>query len=153
MVETSGSQLVVAPVEATVGGLCEAVKVASRAIEVLPETPMSASGVNFRYRFDAIPDELLKAVGSSLDDRLAEADLRIVGRLLKRSVTWKQGVLNVEVHEAEDASGLLLLNFHRPSMDGKALVEWLGQWEAMVAEVKRLSGSTFKVKIEEGNDE
>jgi hypothetical protein len=153
MVVPSGRSLVISPIEPTAKRLGEACAVAARAIESLPETPFSAAGVNLRYQFDAMPDELLNALGSSLDDRLAEANFRTVERSLKRAVRWEQGVLNIQVQETENASGLLVLNFHRQSAEGGELREWLGQLQMMMQEANRLLASTLRVMIQKEDED
>jgi len=153
MVVPSESGLLVVPTEPTPEALRHAVEVASRAIDSLPETPFTAAGINLRYQFDILPDELVQPLTSSLDDQLGDAELKIEGRMLKRTVGWNQGVLNVEIHMNDDASGALMFNFHRQSSDILELKDWLGQVEAMIDRSEHLLSSTFKVRIEENEDE
>lgn len=69
-VAPSGMQLTVGPEQSAFSGLQEAAEIAARAIEDLPETPVRAAGVNIRYRFDSIPDQLQSAIGAPIDNLL-----------------------------------------------------------------------------------
>ena len=145
----SSNRLVVAPINCTAQGLGKASKLAIKAIQSLPETPTTAAGINVRYRFDSLPDELIKIGSSGLDDRLAETDQKILAKTLRRSLAWKAGLLNIEVHEGQDASGFLIFNFHRESTKGRDLEEWLGQVESMTTSIEGMLQRTLKVKSNE----
>ncbi len=114
---------------------------------------MTGAGVNLRYRFESVPDELLKALQSTLDDSLSEADQRIIGRALKRSVSWRQGQLNIEVVEDEKSGATVVLNFHRQSQVAQELQEWIGQADAMISTAKHLMTKTLKVTLEDQPNE
>jgi hypothetical protein len=133
--------------EQSADAIVRAAELAGRAITSLPETPVSAAGVNFRFRFGALPDELIAALKSPLDDRLSHADLRIRGRSLKRILGWKQGALNVDLQEHEDAAGILLFNFHLASSVGNELVAWLGQARTMHEHAIALLTGPFEAKL------
>jgi hypothetical protein len=130
--------ITVQPAEQSVTALERAAVAAGRCMTSLPETPVAAAGVNFRYRFDALPEPLIRVLRSSVDDRLADADERINGRAMKRVLPWRNGVLNMDLQQNEDASGVLLFNYHRGSSTIADLTEWLGQVATMHTHAIRL---------------
>ena len=150
-VAPSPRELQIEPQILSVECLKLAATIASRAITSLPETPMSAAGVNVRYRFEEIPDELSAAVNSSADNMLADADLKINSRVLKRELKWGDGVINFEINEQGDASGIVTFNFHRQSSVPAELRAWVENVDAMIGVAKKLLTETFKVKIEDAH--
>jgi hypothetical protein len=116
-----------------------AARIASRALESLSITPASASGVNIRYRFDALPDGFIAALASQIDDRLADTHRTIVRRQLRRSIAWEAGALNIEVIENEDASGLLSFNFHWDSAAAADHIGWLNMTAQMLTDAETLT--------------
>ena len=124
--------ITVQPAEQNVAALDSAAAIARRGMTSLPETPVAAAGVNFRFRFDALPDSLIRALYSSLDDRLADAEQRTTGSALTRTLRWRlDGVVNLELQQNEDAPGTLLFNYHRGSTSNADLIAWLGEVPAM----------------------
>lgn len=139
--------LQVQPDAHTVDGIVAASAIAARAIEKLPETPVSAAGVNFRFRFDALPDVLTDALRSALDDRLALTDQHVQSRTLRRALAWKQGSLRIEVVEEEAASGTLLVNFHRANATGAELIAWFQEAKLMFEHTMTLLNQTLGVNF------
>lgn len=101
-------------------------------MQALPETPVSAAGVNIRFQFDALPDSVLGVVASPLDDSLADDEHVVSGRFLRRSVRWQDGTLNIEIEEKDNASGVIAFNFHCASVNPQTLREWLAKTAEMV---------------------
>lgn len=146
-VAASSSRLVVTSLEPTDDGVCRSAALVETAISSLPETPVSAAGVNLRYQFDTVPDRFLEFLASPIDDRLADSGHLITMRAMKRTIRWKDGLVNIDIQNAEDASALLAFNFHRSSSNGTELRQWLNSAKEMVQEVSALLGSVFGVDI------
>lgn len=132
IVTPAAGRLFVEPSPFNLQTLQAAAVIAQRALQSLPETPVSAAGVNVKYRFDALPDSLLQLVASPLDDTLADAEHTIVGRHMRRTVKWQNGVLNIDIEEQDNVSGIVGFNFHCDSDDTQILRDWLGKVADMI---------------------
>jgi hypothetical protein len=117
---------------ASPAALQRACVVCQRALASLPETPVSAAGVNIRYRLTEIPDAVLDLVRAPLDEALSDAGYEVPGSTIKRSVSLPPGVVNVQVGQTQTGGGTLEFNFHRESSVHRDLREWLGRAEEFV---------------------
>lgn len=125
-------RLMVDPVgDVTPERLAQSAQVAIGALRQLPQTPISACGVNIRYQYDELPATLIDVARSVVDDRLADAGHRIVERFVRRTLPYNDGVVNVEVIEKADVSGLVAFNFHRDSVVPDEHIAWLQQVHEM----------------------
>jgi len=132
IVQPSPASLIITPQDPTPEALEKSVTVANRALNSLPETPMSAAGLNLRYHFDQIPDSLIEAGGSMIDDKLTDAGHEILEKTLRRKIVWEDGVLNLDIFEREDSTALMVFNYHKNSNLPVELGEWLGVHAAML---------------------
>lgn len=137
VVTPSTKSLLLTPRSSTDAELARSASIAARALEALPETPVSAVGVNIRYEFTEIPSALTELLDSPLDDKLSDAEMRVAERMTKRAVTWKDGILNVELYQHE-AAGRTHFNFHLGSSDNGSLREWLEKTDMMISTVKTI---------------
>jgi len=103
--------------------LDRAKEVAARAIEKLPETPLTAAGYNVRLRIGDPSDELLAATACEIDDLLSDAEFSIESWNTRRVLKMDDGVLNLSIEKDKDVT--VELNFHRPSTKPDELVTWL----------------------------
>jgi hypothetical protein len=141
-------QLIVQPDTPSLDGLSKAAEIATRAIASLPETPVTAAGINIRFRFSALPDDAIEAGNSSgFDHRLADSAAKVFMRTTKRSLRWNQADLNIEIIEKDDVSGVVSFNFHRSSSVAAELTEWIGQVAAMHEEAITLLRTLLGVKF------
>ena len=95
------------------------------AMEELPRTPLSAAGVNIRYRNPETPPELYHLLDSQVDHSLSDAGFVIGGRKLNRSVTYKEGLINFELNWHQSEGVAIIFNFHLSSSDVEKLKSWL----------------------------
>ncbi|MFN3751232.1 MAG: hypothetical protein ACK4SR_07655 [Thiobacillus sp.] len=102
-------------------------QVASTALSSLPETPVSAAGINYRYRISEMSDAIIEKLECQLDDVLSDDAHEIVGRSIKRTIKVENGVLNLEIVQGEGSDDMVMFNFHLDSADIDALKEWLGK--------------------------
>lgn len=126
MVTPSPTKLEVGPVTANVEQMAICADIATRALNHLPLTPISAVGVNFRYKIRPLPPATLELLDCTLDTELA-ADFEVQGGLTVRMLRYKDGLINVEVSTAEPEGPNILVNFHRVSSDGPTYTAWLAQ--------------------------
>jgi hypothetical protein len=125
MVAPSASALEISLIQADKASMLRAAGLAKRTLLILPETPVSAVGVNIRYQFAVLPDELINLVKAPIDTELSDAGFSIEGGMTRRSLTLAPGLLNVEVTQGKMAEGTITLNFHRDSANPGELASWL----------------------------
>jgi hypothetical protein len=106
--------------------LVRASELCSRALAQLPETPVSAAGVNVRYRIPEYPDAVFDFLRVPLDGVLADAGFEIAASTTKKTVRLPPGVINLQI-TVQDGGGTVELNFHRESTSSQELQEWLAR--------------------------
>lgn len=126
MILVDWSRLVVEIPANDYDGLQRAMGVAVRAMQDLPETPLSASGFNIRYKTEegeTGPQAVFEALRHDWDNRLAAANCDVSLRALSRGTTWRNG--RVLFSCLEKRGNLTVeLNFERKGARGE-LLEWL----------------------------
>lgn len=141
------SKLVIHTNEPTYANLDHAKEIAVRAIEGLPETPLTAAGFNIRIKIDIVPDQLLNAIHAQIDNRLSDADFTFDRRSLTRTIQWQDGVLNLNVFQGTDLR--VELNFHRRSSESTELLAWLRSPIGDVrAVVNRIFNNVIQIPLE-----
>ena len=115
--------LEVATQVATNASLKEACDLARLALESLPETPVSAVGVNVRYRFSEVPDNIIDSV-RRIDQPLADAGFRVKGNYGDAGVATRTGC---DKHAGELLREWRLVRVypHRDSTAVGELIKWL----------------------------
>jgi len=151
MVIPSKDTLLIQPEISNITSLSIATAAAARVLVSLPETPVRAAGINFRYKYDTIPASLQNYLGSPLDNALAETDFSTTARQLKRTMSWKGQSLNLDITEDQGPSCKIEFNFHNPSTDSSALAEWMKELPAMASTVEKLVSEIFQIQVEHDN--
>lgn len=122
--------------------------IAVKAIQKLPETPMTAAGFNVRIKIDDPTDDLLTMSKSKIDDFLSDAAFEIKERKLTRSVRWNEGVINLSINNNENI--IVQMNFDRQSSKNAELIAWLqSPIEDVRAIVKKMFEDVIKVPLGE----
>lgn len=129
IVEPSSIGLTISGVACDMLTLARACEVGRRALNGLPETPVLAAGINFKYRISEMPDAVLDLLESPLDDKLSDEGLQIVGRVLKRVIQCENGVLNLDIVQGMELDGVAGFNYHLDSNKAEELAEWLTKSE------------------------
>ncbi len=124
LVAPAATRLEVAMRKSDLDSLARACTVCSRALRSLPETPVTAAGINIRYRFTELPDTTFDLIRAPLDGALSDAGFQVGTATTTRGVSVPPGVVNVKVTHAE-GEGTLEFNFHRDSKTPNELIEWL----------------------------
>ena len=119
-------------------GLERAAVVCQRALRSLPETPVSAAGVNIRYRFAEIPNALFDQFQVPLDGPLADADYVVNASSVTKTLAHPPGVINLAMR-FEGSVGTLEFNFHRESNVPNDLSGWLARAQEFVGVSDRLA--------------
>ncbi len=134
----------------TFDALAHAQATAVNALESLPETPVSAMGINVDFKITDPPQDLIAMFGSPIDGKLSDLSLKIISHQLKRAIEFKSGVLNI-ILSLPDRQGPLMmdLNFHKSSAKHDELKAWgtipAMEIEAMVQKI------TKALNLDEGN--
>jgi hypothetical protein len=122
----SSDRLIIQPVNNTIDNLKTVMEIAKRALVELPRTPVSAAGINLKYRSTDRVETLEQLTAhSSWDDRLSDADYRIESRAITRSLHWRGGKIQVFITQESEGRYELLLNFETQSNDTDQLQEWV----------------------------
>lgn len=127
VVSPTNRALEIAGRECTLPLLKRAAAIGALAVKVLPETPMTAVGVNIRYRAEGLPSPLPDLLEAKIDDLISDKGLRILARSVRRSMDFDVGFINLEVGESREGIGQVAFNFHRESADSAVLSDWLGR--------------------------
>lgn len=121
----SSTQLVVAPQKMGYEELDAARKIAAKALSELKETPVAAVGFNIRFQIESPQASLLDSLAPDIDKSLSNSGHIIESRVLKRSLRFNTGLLNLSVTVSNDATAELEFNFHQGSQLKKELLPWL----------------------------
>lgn len=119
--------------------LARACMFCQRALRALPETPVSAAGVNIRYRFAEVPDHLFDLMHAAIDETLSDAEFRVTATAVKKTLALAPGVINLQVNY-EGTAGTIEFNFHRDGTAPNDLSDWLGRVEEFRGLSDRLLG-------------
>lgn len=111
----------------TRAGLTRAAELACRAVRSLPETPMSAAGVNIRYSDADLPDSLIDLLKADLDVTLADNNYTVTKSDIFRTLDLAPGAINLHLRHLADGSGTVEVNFHRETTVANDLCEWLAR--------------------------
>lgn len=123
----SSTRLEVQSLDCETDQLEHAKQVATKALNNLPETPVTAAGINCNWIISDPPSRLVEASVSCLDHELSDQDRVILARSLSRSITWNGGKANIGLEYGEDRTVRVAFNFHLDSKNSADLMEWLGQ--------------------------
>ncbi len=135
----AADRVIVSPEKAEFSLLQKALSISKRAITGLPETPVTAAGINLRFSAPLPNDALAELTSHPLDNRLSDIGLTISNRSLRRAVKFKNGQLNIHVDQ-DDQSYSILLNFDILSSNPKDIEQWL---DTPIADLSSISKSLF----------
>ena len=138
--------------------LGQAMAAAKRAVKSLPETPISAVGINVRYSSSDSEESLMDLATHQSDSRLTDLGFKIVARTNRRKVQWKDGVINISIDTAVEEDGSsgfeVLFNFHRDTTVCEAVEQWLSTPpDELECQCRKLLDDYLCVSLEEASDE
>lgn len=148
-VTPSSSVLIIAVDQCDLQSLKKACALATNALHSLPETPLTAAGINFRYRIEELSDDLLQLIETAIDGSFSDSGYEIKRRRTNRSLGFQSGEINIELSQEQTTEGNLLLNFHLDSQALDRLEEWLSQVEEFFAKAQELL-AIMKIQAPEG---
>lgn len=100
-------------------------KVALRAIEQLPKTPLTAAGYNIRYSLESSSVEFLQLLNANIDESLTNAAFNISQKEIKRTIQYNKGDINLDILNTISNNYVININFDRSSNQIEDLNEWL----------------------------
>ena len=146
-------RLIVEPRESDHKSLEAAMKIAWRALDQLPETPVAAAGYNLRFRCP-LDSEAAKPLVESTellwDGRFAESGYKVLNREVTWTVGWDAGKIRANLTRDQEARETQLgLNFERSSAEIEDLKFWMEMpIERIIEQQGRLFGSIFCLRAE-----
>jgi hypothetical protein len=127
VVAPSPQQLNLSAATSDLASLEKASQIGMKVLQVLPETPVAAAGVNFRYSLNTLPNELLDLMKTPIDDVYSDEGFGISEFVTQRSLEIQPGVVNVVINQMKNGSGAILMNFHYASSSHAELEQWLAR--------------------------
>ena len=124
-VAVDSQSLEVNAVQCEYDNLHEAMGVARKALESLPETPISAVGINIRYKLDALPAKTVDRLRCDLDSELAALDYVRVENTISKNVEFNAGVISLILSWDNSGHATLVVNFNRTTQEHSEAIEWL----------------------------
>jgi hypothetical protein len=123
---TDETRLLIRVEDMSYASLEKAMSYGVNALNKLPETPVSAAGLNVNYECADSPLEFAELLAGRPDELLANISSppKVVGRAVVRSLEFGSGQLNLSL-STEGESSNVKFNFHLPSTDPIALTKWL----------------------------
>lgn len=123
------NQLVLQTVEHSSENLAKAATFARNAIESLPETPLIACGINFRYKFEELPAAMSGLVRCGTEGILSDLDHDIVHRRRGESVRHNNGMLriNIDLVNEDEGANTIVFNFDLQNPNAQSAADWLSQ--------------------------
>lgn len=130
--------LEVAAMEPSPENLKRACCIAAKALTALPETPVTAAGVNIRYSGRELPDALLDMTKMRLDEALSDQGYEITSHTIRHSLKLLPGVVNLDLTIKPDGDGSVSFNYHLDSEQPSQLMEWLGRSAEFIESADKL---------------
>jgi hypothetical protein len=123
---------------------------AKRALNDLPQTPVSGVGVNVKFKTEVPIDAITEVIGSPWDDQLSDHEYTIRGRAISRSLVWNDGSINLSVSMNGEGEQLIQFNFDSQSPDVDGQCKWLSIPIAEIeSEVNKLLTKTMSLSQED----
>jgi hypothetical protein len=141
-------QLELSVVSNDLASLEKASLIAKKVLQVLPETPVAAAGVNFRYTLNPIPDSLIDLTKTPIDDIYSDEGFTITESLTQRSLELHPGVVNIQIKQNNDGSGSVLMNFHYSSDLQIELSQWISRTPEFFKTAQKLLES-LKITVQQ----
>ena len=152
MIMVSNIQLIVEATENNFPSLQRAMRIAHRAMQSLPETPVFAAGFNIRCQGSG-EDELLATLIAATELRWDQQFLQAGYPISRRDITWvadwQGGKISVNLVRDQNDRGLRLnLNFERSGTRDE-LMAWVARpIEEVRAEVQRIFTDVLNLQME-----
>jgi hypothetical protein len=124
-VVAGSDRLIVQPDALNRDGVAKSCEIARNAISSLPETPLSAVGINLKYRCEDYFDPIDNAFTTEIDTRATERGLNRIESQLQQSYNFESGRVNVIIAIGEDGKRSLAFNFEWQTNRKDDHLNWL----------------------------
>lgn len=124
-VVAGSDRLIVQPDALNRDGVAKSCEIARNAISSLPETPLSAVGINLKYRCEDYFEPIDNAFTTEIDTRATELGLNRIESQLQQSYNFASGRVNVIVAIGEDGKRSLAFNFEWQTNKKDDHLNWL----------------------------
>lgn len=111
--QVGAGRLVLTPSTLDEAGFESVQRIAKQIVELLPHTPISAVGVNFKYQIDEPDDNLLSVFDLPDNEKLADKEFSVRATLIKRAIDWDGVLLNLILTHQHGAETTIEFNHHR----------------------------------------
>jgi hypothetical protein len=126
VVVARNDRLIIQPEEFTYSSLARAMEIGVHALQSLPETPLSAVGINVKWSAPLATETLQDVTKKTgFDNLLSESNFVISGRSIARTLDWRGGRITVAISEEYGEPFEILLNFELRSSDSQQQIDWL----------------------------
>lgn len=126
IVRVTDERLSISPERVSFQSIAESMQLAKRPMQSLRETPFRAAGINYRFIFGDTSDEFLRITRTDLDEFLVDVhEKEVRSRRLRRSASFADGNINIDLFEYHDGSSAIMFNFHRETSQLDDLLQWL----------------------------
>ena len=152
VIMVSSVQLIVEARENNFPSLQRAMRIAHRAMQSLPETPVFAAGFNIRYQ-GSEEDDLLAPLIAATELRWDQQFVRAGYPISRRDITWvadwQDGKISVNlVRDQHDRALRLNLNFERPG-NRDELMAWVARpVEEVRVQAQRIFTDVLNLQME-----
>lgn len=149
-VVAGSDRLIVQPDSLNSSRLEKACEIARNAVSSLPETPLSAIGINIKYKCDGYFEPIDNALAGDIDTRAAELDLERIECQLQKSYKFEAGRVNVMVAIGEDGKRTLGFNFELQNNKKDDHLVWLATpFTTFISLVTKISESLLQIQKSE----
>lgn len=141
------NNLILRPHQCSFDELDRARLFAINALESLPETPITAIGINMRYTSAIAIPEFFDALDSSWDTSLSETGYTINESDIKRSLSWNNGFINLFLSYDKSNHHSILFNFEIRSNNHEDLKNWLSApIDILKSQITKIFSDTLHIK-------
>lgn len=121
--------------------MAKACQVAIKALASLPKTPVSAVGINFRFRINDESESISDIQNALLDKKLSDNQFQFSERIICRAIKLGSHILNLQIVQGtpgEEGSTIIHANFHCETKSKEDMEEWLKEsdkFHAMIMDI------------------
>jgi len=145
-------RVTIEPIRMNYAAFQKAMKAGKDAVQSLPETPLSAAGININFRVSDLDTPLNAMISSSLDATVSDLHFSIHDRSLSRSLVFRTGLINLILMVTETDTKIFF-NFHCGSSEHSKIIEWLSTpIDSIVEQVNNLS-KALNIQVQEQADD
>lgn len=145
-VVAGSDRLIVRPDLLNGTGIRKSCEIATNAISSLPETPLTAVGVNLKYSCGGYFEEIDAAMACDIDLRAADLALEPIESQFQKSYKFGDGRVNLMASIGEDCLRTLAFNFELQNPTKDDHLTWLSTpSEKFLSLVSQISENLFQI--------